>query len=317
MQPYFSVMIPVRNGSVSLGETIASALAQEERDAEVVVVDNASTDATPDIARAFNDPRLRYVRRHHELGMVENWNRCIELAVGEFVTLLHHDDRWHPGFLTRAHRLFEANPGAGVVYGGCRIVDTSGQILRLHQPFSEPHVWSGDRELEVLIRGNYIYCPTVVYRAAALRRVGGFTPGLNLTPDWELLLRLALAGSGFIYDPEPLSEYCERSDSIHSELERNLRTGEEHILALLNIAGQLTKAGQKVRAAYAETLNVWAGWEIDAALQEFRNLRIGHAARHVSLAYQAVAVGGLTLFVRKAYLAVQKRGRRRIQNRRC
>lgn len=315
MQPRFSVMIPVRNGSVSLGEAIASVLAQEERDAEIVVVDNASTDATPDVVRGFRDQRLRYIRNPNELEMVGNWNRCIELAVGEFVALLHHDDRWHPGSLTRAHRLFEANPGAGVVYGGCRIVDTSGQILRLHQPFSEPHVWSGERELEILIRGNYIYCPTVVYRAAALRRVGGFTPGLNLTPDWELLLRLALAGSGFIYDPEPLSEYCERSDSLHATLERNLRAGEEHIFALLNIAGQLTQVGEKVRAAHAETLSAWADWEIDAAIQEFETLRIDHAAHHVALAYRAA--GGFILFSRKAYRGMEKRARRWFRNRPC
>ena len=311
MQPRFSVMIPVRNGSVSLGETIASALAQEERDAEIVIVDNASTDATPDVVRGFRDQRLRYIRNPHELEMVGNWNRCIELAVGEFVALLHHDDCWLPGFLARARRLFEAYPGAGVVYGGCRILDNAGKILRLHQPFSEPHVWSGERELEILIRGNYIYCPTVVYRAAALRRVGGFTPGLNLTPDWELLLRLALDGSVFVYDPEPLSDYCERSDSLHATLERNLRAGEEHIVALLNIAGRLTHAGQKVRAAYCETLNLWADWEIDAALRKFRNLKMGHAVRHFALAHRAA--GGfvlfIRLFIRKAYRGLEKRAR--------
>ncbi len=314
MQPRFSVMIPVRNGSAFLGEAIASALAQEERDAEIVVVDNASTDSTPDVVRGFRDQRLRYIRNPNELEMVGNWNRCIELAVGEFVALLHHDDRWLPGFLARARRLFEAYPGAGVVYGGCRIVDTAGQILRLHQPFSEPHVWSGERELEILIRGNYIYCPTVVYRASALRRVGGFTPGLNLTPDWELLLRLALAGSVFIYDPEPRSEYCERGNSLHATLERNLRAGEEHIVVLLNISDQLTLAGQKARAAHAETLSVWADWEILAALQEFENLRVGHAARHLKIAFRAT--GSFLLLVRKAYFGMQRRARRWIQNRR-
>lgn len=314
MQLRFSVMIPVRNGSAFLGEAIASALAQEEGDAEIVVLDNASTDATPDLVRGFRDARLRYIRNPHELDMVQNWNRCIELATGKFVALLHHDDRWLPGFLARAQRLFEAYPDAGVVYGGCRIVDTKGQILRLHQPFPEPHVWSGERELEVLIHGNYIYCPTVVYRAAALRRVGGFTPGLNLTPDWELLLRLALDGSVFVYDPEPLSEYCERGDSLHATLERNLRAGEEHIAALLNIAGQVTRAGQTVQAAHAGTLNAWATWEIDVALREFKNLRVRRAAHHLVLAWRAT--GGLFPLVRKGYLSVKKRAKLWIQSRR-
>ena len=313
MQPFFSVMIPVRNGATFVQGAIASALQQEEQDAEIVVVDNASTDSTPDIVRRFRDPRLRYIRGS-QLGMVENWNRCIQQAAGKYVSLLHHDDRWLPEFLRRAKRLTEAYPEASVVYSGCRIVDAAGQLLRIHKPFSEPHVWSGEHELEILVRGNYIYCPTVVYRTATLRRVGGFTHGLELTPDWELLMRLALAGGGFIYDPEPLCEYCQRDDSVHAFLEGELRTGEEHIVALLNISDQLTLAGQKVRAAHAETLSVWADWEILAALQEFENLRVGHAARHLALAYRAA--GGFILFIRKAYLGVQRRARRWIQNRR-
>lgn len=314
MQPRFSVMIPVRNGSRSIGKTIASALAQEESDMEIVVVDNASTDTTADVVLGFRDPRIRYIRNPHELEMVGNWNRCVELARGEFVTLLHHDDRWLSGFVARARRLFDAHPEAGVIYGGCRIVDMKGQLLRLHQPFSEPHVWSGGRELEVLMHGNYIYCPTVVYRASALRGVSGFTLGLTLTPDWEMLLRLALAGSIFIYDPEPLSEYYERGDSLHATLERNLRTGEEHIAALLNIAGQVTRAGQTVQAAHAGTLNAWATWEIDVALREFKNLRVRRAAHHLVLAWRAT--GGLFPLVRKGYLSVKKRAKLWIQSRR-
>ena len=318
MQPRFSVMIPVRNGSASLGKTITSVLGQEERDMEIVVVDNASTDATPDVVRGYNDPRLCYVRNDRELEMAANWNRCVELARGEFVALLHHDDRWLPGLLARARRLFEAYPEAGVVYGGCRIVDAAGRLLRLHQPFSEPHVWSGERELEVLMRGNYIYCPTVIYHASALQRVGGFTPGLHLPPDWEMLLRLALAESLFIYDPEPLSEYCERSDSLHATLERDLQTGKEHIVALLNIAGPLAQAAPKIRAAHAETLSAWAEWEIGAALRELKKLRVNNVAHHLGLAYRATgrSTGRFLLLFYKAYLVLQRRARRWIQNRR-
>lgn len=306
-------MIPVRNGAAFVEEAIASALAQEERDAEIVVVDNASTDFTADVVRAFNDPRLRYIRNDHDLGMVGNWNRCIELAAGEFITLLHHDDRWLPGFLARARRLFDAYPKAEVVYGGCRIVDTGGRLLRLHQPFPELHVWTGERELEVLIRGNYIYCPTVVYRASALKRVGGFNPRLKLAPDWELLLRLALVGSVFIYDPEPMSEYYERDDSVHAIIDGELRTGEEHIVALLGIARELAQTGEKIQAAYAETLNLWANREVPVALDEFMNLRLVNAARHFFLAYQAA--GSLRRVIRKVRRAMRKRGRNRIRSR--
>jgi glycosyltransferase involved in cell wall biosynthesis len=299
-------MIPVQNGAAFLSGAIASALNQEEQDAEIVVVDNVSTDNTPDIVQSFKDPRLRYLRGR-ELGMADNWNRCIELAAGEFITLLHHDDRWLPGFLRRALRLTDRYPEADVVYSACRIVDAAGRFLRLHRPFPEPHVWSGECELEVLIRGNYIYCPTVVYRSSTLRKVGGFTSGLELTPDWEALMRLALAGSVFIYDPEPLSEYCERGDSLHAALEGNLRTGEQHIVALLNIAGQLKQVGSKVRSAHAETLAAWGRWEIAVALKEFKNLQLAQAAHHFGLACRTSSC--LLLFLRQAYLDLRKRAR--------
>ncbi len=312
-KPRLSVMIPVRNGAAFVEEAIASALAQEERDAEIVVVDNASTDFTADVVRAFNDPCLRYIRNDHDLGMVGNWNRCIELAAGEFVTLLHHDDLWCPGFLARARRLFNAYPEAEVMYSGCRIVDSEGRFLRLHQPFPEPHVWDGERELEVLVRGNYIYCPTVVYRASALKRVGGFRVRLSLTPDWEMLMRLALAGTVFIYDPEALSEYRQRDDSLHAVLERNLHTGKEHIGALLNIANQVAQAGERIRDAHRETLDAWASWEVGVALDEFINRRLGNAARHFALAYRAM--GSLPRVIRKVRRARRNRARIQVQSR--
>jgi glycosyltransferase involved in cell wall biosynthesis len=83
--PKVSVCIPVYNCEAYLANTIRSVLAQSLTDFELVIIDNASTDRTAEIISGFEDPRLRSLRNEKNLGMMGNWNRCLEEARGEFI----------------------------------------------------------------------------------------------------------------------------------------------------------------------------------------------------------------------------------------
>src|SRR2546423_1649106 len=78
-------------------------------DLEVFVSDDASDDETPDICLRYGDPRFRLIRSKRRLGQSGNWNRCLEIANGEYVVLLHADDQLLPGYLKRAAATLEAN----------------------------------------------------------------------------------------------------------------------------------------------------------------------------------------------------------------
>ena len=82
--PLVSICIPAFNAQQWILECVNSALAQTYHSLEVLVVDDASTDNTAELVRSINDPRIRLVSNVQRLGMVGNWNKCLELAQAEF-----------------------------------------------------------------------------------------------------------------------------------------------------------------------------------------------------------------------------------------
>ena len=125
--PRVSVVIPAFNQARFLPAAIDSALAQTYRDREIIVVDDGSTDETPDVARRYGDA-LRYVRQANK-GLAGARNTGIERARGEFVALLDSDDVWLPGFLEHMMAVAEAQPRAAVYFGAWRYIDASGNPL--------------------------------------------------------------------------------------------------------------------------------------------------------------------------------------------
>src|SRR5215212_10104103 len=103
MTPRVTVGIPVYNGAKYLGQAIESVLAQTFADFELIICDNASTDATAAIALdyAARDPRVRYARNRENLGVGRNFNRLIELGMGQYFKWLAADDVIAPEFLER------------------------------------------------------------------------------------------------------------------------------------------------------------------------------------------------------------------------
>jgi len=102
----FSVLLPTRNGGAFIGDAIASVLRQSG-DFELVVADNANTDATPRILAAQNDARLRVVRSEEVLPVTENWLRALRAARGDYFLMIGDDDLLLPGFFDRAARILE------------------------------------------------------------------------------------------------------------------------------------------------------------------------------------------------------------------
>ena len=116
--PTVAVALLTRNRPALLRLALASVLAQQCVDLSVIVLDNASTDETPDVARSFAvaDERVSYVRHEPDIGIVRNWNRGIELACARspLVSIFHDDDVMLPGFLAESARALEAHPTAGM-----------------------------------------------------------------------------------------------------------------------------------------------------------------------------------------------------------
>ena len=202
----FSICVPTRNRPDLLREAISSALAQDYPDFEVVVVDNAS-DA--DTARAVGQfgRRIRYYRHSQLLSMPDNWNSCLRLARGDFVTILHDDDRLLPHALTRVAQTIREYPTVGFSYAQVRVMGGDGTASNVLLPRGGPiGRLTRDEYLRAICRDYFYRSPGVFVRSDIARKLGGFVGWLPTHTDYEFYVRVGLHTDIFGFD-EPLALY--------------------------------------------------------------------------------------------------------------
>jgi glycosyltransferase involved in cell wall biosynthesis len=204
-----TVVIPTRDRrEVLANSALASALAQEEVEHEIVVVDDGSIDGTAEKLEQLHEPRLRIVRHQTALGVAYARNAGIEAARGEWVAVLDDDDLWSPHKLRR--QLDEAAAAdASFVYSSGAAVDARRRFLFV---VTAPEPVDLARKL---LRWNVIWCGSsnVMARTRLVRRLGGFDERLHQLADWDLWVRLALA-AGAAAATEVLVAYTMHAGSM-------------------------------------------------------------------------------------------------------
>jgi glycosyltransferase involved in cell wall biosynthesis len=222
-----SVCIPTYNTARYLPEAIESVLAQTHADFELVVCDNASTDDTPELCRRYaGDPRFRYVRFEDLVGQGGNWNRCVRLAQGEHVALLHADDRYLPGFLAARLAALESDPDLGMAFGAVRLIDPEGAPLGEQSFAPEPRRFAAGEFLPQILDACVVSPVSPVVRRDAYRALPPFSESRLWGIDWEMWIRVA-ARWGVDYNPEPLAEYRTHAASGTSRGLLEARNGPE------------------------------------------------------------------------------------------
>jgi len=204
--PKVSVCIPTYNTARYLPEAIESVLAQEFGDYELVICDNASTDETPELCKKYDDPRIRYVRYEQLVNQGGNWNRCLHLARGEYVALLHSDDKYLPGFLEQRVKALDENPEVGLVFGAVRLIDTEGAEIGTQTLGEKPFIANASEFLSELLFGCVINPVSPMVRRSCYEAVGRFNEERLWGIDWEMWLRLS-ARFGVMYSPAVTAAY--------------------------------------------------------------------------------------------------------------
>lgn len=202
-----SVVIPTRNRWQLLSQrALRAALLQQGVEHEVIVVDDGSTDETPERLRAVDDPRVR-VLRHDAPGRVARArNTGITAARGEWIAFLDDDDSWSPHKL-RLQLAAVRSVGADFAFADVVTVNGDGEVLYVSSS-PRPEALCHD----VLARPAIPAGPSnVLVRAELVRRLGGFDDRFVNLEDWDLWIRLAWAGKAAAV-PEILVGYLEHRD---------------------------------------------------------------------------------------------------------
>jgi glycosyltransferase involved in cell wall biosynthesis len=204
-EPIVSVVIPAYNRSALLGEAIESVLAQDHPRLEVIVVDDGSTDDTPSVVRSYGN-RVKYIRQEHS-GRSAARNRGLAHAAGEFVAFLDSDDVFLPGKLSTQVLFLLDHPEVDAVYGDGHTLDAQGRLGPL-QPYVTP---LPDATSEVIIghllSHNLFALHTALVRRRALPDEQKFDESLDALEDWDLWIRIALAGREIRYHDSKVAAY--------------------------------------------------------------------------------------------------------------
>jgi glycosyltransferase involved in cell wall biosynthesis len=208
--PLISILIPSYNYAKYVAVAVDSALAQTYPNVEVLVSDNCSTDGSWELLneRYGADPRVRLNRNATNIGMARNFDRLMELARGEYVLCLSADDFLFPSHLSKLEERFASEPGLDVVYCNAYFAHEDGTVYAqraLAGQFPVDHVDARDELVEEFTSVCPVCLPCALFRRDVLLEPGILgDPGNGQDArDWEVIIRLALAGKRFAYIAEP------------------------------------------------------------------------------------------------------------------
>lgn len=195
--PRVTLVTPAYNQAEYLGETIDSVLAQDYPNLEYIVLDDGSTDNTPEVMAGFSK-RLRSTR-HENIGQASTLNRGWAMAQGELLGYISSDDRLAPHAVSKLVESLVGQPQAVVAYGDFDIIDSRGRRVRTVRT----------EEFDVDRLAVDIVCQPgagALFRRDVFQHSGGWSAHLRQVPDYEFWLRASRSGP-FVHVPEVLAEY--------------------------------------------------------------------------------------------------------------
>lgn len=207
--PRITVLMAVYNGARYLDAAVQSILCQTWSDFELLVVDDGSTDDTPQRLASYRDERVRIVRTENR-GVGAALGLGVTRARGEYIARMDADDIAAPNRLERQLAAMEAMPDVGVIDSGVHLMDRAGRPLP--DDDAEPFATRAERRWRLMWR-NAVVHPTVMMRRSALERAGANYRPQVIAEDYDLWLRL-LPHTEFHRLPERLLWYRRHSESV-------------------------------------------------------------------------------------------------------
>jgi glycosyltransferase involved in cell wall biosynthesis len=200
--PQVSVVIATHNMGQFVAQAVDSVLTQADADLEVVVVDDGSTDSTPEALGAYRqESRVRVITQDKQ-GQPQAKNAGIRASRGRYIAFCDADDYWLPNKLARQLPLFARNPRVGVVYSSILALREDGSLhARPERQFFRGQV------LDQMFLHNLVPFGTAVIRRECLEQAGAFDESIPMGIDWDLWLRIAI---DWEFDFVPESTYVYR-----------------------------------------------------------------------------------------------------------
>jgi glycosyltransferase involved in cell wall biosynthesis len=310
-------MIPTYNRTTYLERTLQSVLLQDPgpEEMQIEVVDDASTVDDPEsLVRRVGSGRVSFFRQPRNLGLVANWNSCVERSGGEWVHILHSDDVVFPGFYATLRLALEGRDEVGAAFCRWVLIDENERWLHTSE-LERPTPGILADFIETVAASRRVQCASVVVRRSVYGRLGGFQPKVGNAADLEMWIRIA-AHFPIWYEPAILAAWRVHARAVTAAL---MRSGENiaeirHCIAIshrlfpLEHADAISRKAKEELAIAALQTGQWAISEHDfkmARNQIWEGLKCSVSPKVIK-ALLLLLVGILRGGMRRAYAAGQK-----------
>jgi len=253
MLPKVSIIIPVYNQERYIKQCVESALSQDYENLEVIVVDDGSTDATPEILKSF-EQKIRYIRQENR-GTAAARNVGLRLAQGSLVAWLDSDDVYLPGKIRAQVEKLQEEPDLALVYTDWILIDAEGRDLKVvHCPSYPP------KSVLDVLTFPYIFPSSVLLKKECFEKVGYYDETLRYGEDLDMWVRLLKHGYRFGHVPELLVKYRWHPGSMSYNY-RSMQAGKDQVrlkvlkmLSTEELLGDLVKSDDFNEAVAYEKL---------------------------------------------------------------
>lgn len=204
-QPLVSVGMPVYNGEKHIRQALDSLLAQDFKDFELIISDDASTDDTAEICKRYleKDNRIKYYRNELNLGLWGNFNKALALARGSYFMWASHDDIWEPSYISEVLKIMESDKSIALAFSDFDLIGENGEQIRVYPKiFKLSSLETMFKRLFQFImfeesdgKANLMYG---IMRLNTLKEIGGFID--TLAADDLFLFSMLFQGNFYITD---------------------------------------------------------------------------------------------------------------------
>ncbi|MEV5969967.1 glycosyltransferase [Streptomyces sp. NPDC051921] len=220
------IMLPHYGDTALMQAAVRSVLDQTDKDWRLTVVDDGREPEVPGWFASLGDDRVRYQRNEQNLGITRNFRKCVDLVESTHFTMLGSDDLLLPTYVETMRAAVAAVPDAAIYQPGVEVIDEHGNTSttlgdevkkRLYAPKNTGRrlVLSGEPLAANLLGGNWLYFPSIVWRADAVKAVS-FREDLSVIQDLALIIELIRRGEKLVVEPATAFRYRRHSGSLSS-----------------------------------------------------------------------------------------------------
>lgn len=211
-----TVAIPSYNKENYIEDCIKSILHEKTHIEEIIVIDNCSTDKTFEISQKY-EPEIRCLKNESNLGMVGNWNKCIDICKTEWLMIVHADDELLPGAIEKYKKLVQKNPSVGIIHADSYSKINGSLSPFVKKPFKKDFWLAGTEALGC----SYGVCSAVMVRKDVYTALGYFIE--SQSSDVEMWARIASKYDvGYVSEPTVIFHVNPTSTGYESLTKRSV-----------------------------------------------------------------------------------------------